>query len=859
MRSRCNRLLVSVVTVAVVLSLFMSGFECLTKLHNDLILLPINPEVEDGNVLTLNCTILPEYAGTYTNRDLFFSHGSVNLTNVTLVGSKTALLSSRWVLEDGGISGGHVRCKLPDRLSEFGAMQSVTVVRRPAQPSVTACFLENWKHLNCTWQPSSGDQQQHMHTHTPLIQTLQWKLGGGWNNAVCKGEVTDSCVWNVSHTVDLFIESKSCCVRVFARIHLNHLHFEVVSEQFCFRPADCVVLDRPRNVTSRSTAVHQTFVEWQAPMLDTNHVSSMALMYAVTVLSQWSEALVINQSFYNHSMSFASIPYTAYAVTVTVKTLESRFWSKPASRNFTTAPDVPKMSPPTLKNAFMLGHVDRTIRTVTVYWQTLSKREYHASWLNYVILMRKSAAFHWNERFVITPPAQSCKDVDVDIEYVELAVIARNEIGDTAPDVVMHIPAVQSLRVPTSPFSEFVVELVDNSTVAWTWTLKSSEASDNLTLFWCRSHFPHCRCVSDFSWLDVPTSRSGHNLTIGANNADEYCYGAALKTDSSGIEWATCLYNRSGLAEPVRNLRLSVSHNPGQLLATWVLPSCDVRLGHIQTLVLYYCRHTSTGCVDEHSQVSLPGYTTLCKLTELESGAEYAVWLYSWTRAGPSANHSSVVVAVTSPSFMTAAVIAGLVVAAVLVLLLTPAFVWMLCKYCRRCHAKLFPPLPITVPPAVTHPTATTSMSTPWVEYTRTSIDRQISRLSGSSNGSGQLGVASSSPLLSARSCSESVVSPPMTPLNNADCSQPMATKYVNDNVLYLPHSVGNNHHSSSSPGRAECIPLQPMGETVAADEDEDTEDAGIVPGNKQPNGGYHSIALHPDTGYVLHEWMQKL
>ena len=850
--------------------------------NDDLCLLPNNPEVEDGGWLTLNCTILPHYSGNYTNRHLYFRYGNVNYTNFTRVGNKTALLTLQWTLAEGGVSGGHIRCALPDRPWLFKAVQAVTVIRRPMQPTVTGCLLWNWKQVNCTWQPSSSQQQDHMHTSLLLNQTVQWMLTdevSEWQDADCAGEAVDSsCMWNVSHIVNRFIRSESCCVRVFAGIHLHRLRFEVQSAQFCFHPEHNVVLDRPRNVTAVNAGAHEISVEWLAPLSDLKDVSSADMVYAVVVMSQWSDLAVVNTSIISRSLAFSSVPHTTYMISVTVRTVDSEFWSKPASYDITTAPAIPKMSPPSSTNAFAVSHVEKYIRTVIIYWKKLSVEDYYGERLSYIVLVRRAAAVDWTELSVVPSANKSCTDVVVNTDAdTELTVVSRNEVGDTLPDVVIHLPAVQSSEMTTSVFTEFIVELTNVSTVLWSWQLESLDSAGSLTLFWYGSRFPAGHCVDDIQWHDVPASESEYKLSIDADDTSHYYYGAALKPESihtanSGIEWVTCLYNVNGLAEPARDVRAS-SSDAGELMVTWVHPPCDdtYQHGYIRSFMLYYCRHADTGCIGEPSHVSVPGYLTAYNLTGLKPGDEYSVWVYSWTRSGQSPTHSNVVIVVTSASILTPAVIAGLTVSCFIVVILAGVVLCMLCKYCRRCHAKLWSPVSITVPVASPSSTTNAATSAPIVEYSRISYQRQGSRLSSSSRDSGQFGVASGSPLMSP----DSAALPLMSPDNHTEQHErhvnsvrPPAMTYVNDEVVVLrrPTATGRHRLSSSTTGHIESFPLQPMKSHEASaskfpttDVDDGDDEVRVADSltNTQLNGRCDTAVPHPNTDYIPHEWLK--
>jgi len=890
LHSWCSYLSLLLIEATVLLCL-ISTVSCYQ--HDDLVLLPHDPVVEDGHWLTLNCTILPHYTGNYTSHDLYFVHNRVNFTNFTTDGSKTALLKLQWTLSADGKGGGHIKCLLPDRTLVFPATQSVTVVRRPLQPNITGCLLWNLDHVNCSWQPSGSQQQQHMHTHRPLIQTLQWKLrdevNDVWQDAPCKGEVTDSCLWNISNIVHRFVTSESCCVHIFARVHFdyNDLHFEVQSTQFCFRPKHSVVLDKPRSLTADNQTQHQISIQWQAPLLDLSHVSSAGteLVYAVIVLSQWTETPIRNQSVVIESLSFTSVPYTTYAVSVKVKTVESQYWSSPNTIKFTTPPAIPKMSPPSTSNAFTVSYMEDYTRTVIIYWQALSVEDYYGPSLSYIVLMRNPPALVWIELSVVksTDSPCPCSEVVVDAKAdVELSVIARNEVGDTSSDVVLHLPAVQSSVMTNSLFTEFVVELTNDSMVMFSWLLKSSELAGNLTLFWCRSRFPLGRCADSIQWLDTAASKSEYNLTIDAKDTNHYHYGAALKaesiyTENSGIEWVGCLYNVHGLAAPVQNLKAVVPRygDAGQLLVTWVQPPCDkhYQRGYIRSYMLYYCRHAGT-CVDEPIEVFLPGYLTATNLTRLEPGEEYGIWMYSRTRAGLSLTHTDVIVAVASVSILTPAIIAVIAVSAAVFLILAVAAFWMLRKYCRRCHDKLWPPVTVSVPQANVPSNTDTAMSAPMLAYSRISYTRQGSRLSSSSRDSGQFGIASASPLMSPESPPDSVVFPLMASNNHVENAPPYAhgVTYVNDKIVFLRHPTENHQPPSPTPGKVEWFPLQPMqshhphdtsctefplsdASAASADVHKD-EIATDNVASSQQNGACDTV-VNPNSDYIPHEWLK--
>ena len=852
----------------------------------DIILRPFNPVVEDGQALTLNCTITPEYTGNYTNSDLRFRLGSIYYSNVMLVGNRTALLRRQWSLSDNA----HVLCMLPDRPLTVSAVQHITVVRRPLEPNVTRCLLLNWNEVNCTWEPSLSQQSDHMHTYTPLIQTVEWKLSDEvndiWHDAFCRDIVIDNfCVWNISRTVSRFVEAESCCVRVLARINLDSLQFNVQSAQFCFHPANNVILSQPRNLTAVSKEAHQMNVNWQAPLLDVNRMPS--IVYAVTVMSQWSDTPVINVSVLNDSLLFPSVPHTRYNVSVKVKTNESLFWSMPSYHIFTTASAIPNNSPPSSPNAFTVTHVEKYSRTVIIYWKTLPPQDRHGERLSYIVLMRKPPVLTWSEWSVVPSPDEPCKDVVVDTDSaVELTVIARNEVNDTVPDVVMHLPPSQSSGATASAFVKLVVELTNSSMVVWSWQLQTSpQHAASLTLFWCKSQSLHYHCVDDLHWLDVASSEAERSLSISTADTSQYSYGAAVmpdgtrRTETRGIEWVKCLYNMSGLAAPADDVKAVVPSygEPGQLLVTWVQPPCDHHRGYIRSLVLQYCQLANSECVDEPSNVSLPGHLTAYSLRGLKHGVEYRVWIYSWTRAGQSLTHSDIAVAVTSAPVLTPAVIASLAVCGVIVLVLAAVVVWMLCKYCRRCRDKLWPPVTVTVPSASDRSDTNASTSSPIIEYSRISYTRQGSRLSSSSHDSGQFGVASGSPLMSPKSCSESVVTPliaadtdherqPPASTAQVNRGRPAARTYVNDDIAVLQRPAENRlHHrplSSTTSGHAECFPLQPMtthrshdtaaGRFSSDNDDDDNQE------KSRPNGGYDTVVLATDTNYIPHEWLTR-
>lgn len=108
-------------------------------------MLPHDPYAEIGSRLDLNCTILPDYNGSYNSSAIFFRHNNRNYTNrnenssarVTVVNNVTAVLSISNVTDD---MFGHFMCTLPDLRN--GPTQSVTVMSECRTNSRSPIFLQ---------------------------------------------------------------------------------------------------------------------------------------------------------------------------------------------------------------------------------------------------------------------------------------------------------------------------------------------------------------------------------------------------------------------------------------------------------------------------------------------------------------------------------------------------------------------------------------------------------------------------------------------------------------------------------------------------------------------------------------------
>ena len=105
---------------------------------------PVNPVVEEGGTLVLNCTILDTYDGPYNASDIsFLSAGyEFNRTNVHVLSSATAqLVLPHVTVEDHGNK--LFICGMPDK-TNF-AHQSVTVGRK-----CSSCYTcTNHSHQFC--------------------------------------------------------------------------------------------------------------------------------------------------------------------------------------------------------------------------------------------------------------------------------------------------------------------------------------------------------------------------------------------------------------------------------------------------------------------------------------------------------------------------------------------------------------------------------------------------------------------------------------------------------------------------------------------------------------------------------------
>lgn len=90
---------------------------------------PHDPVLVEGADLILNCTIEPQYSGSFNYTDIYFQKGTREYRgspDVQFMEPSSALLTLHQVtLEDSG----HVTCCLPDRPMRSGirAMQHVTV------------------------------------------------------------------------------------------------------------------------------------------------------------------------------------------------------------------------------------------------------------------------------------------------------------------------------------------------------------------------------------------------------------------------------------------------------------------------------------------------------------------------------------------------------------------------------------------------------------------------------------------------------------------------------------------------------------------------------------------------------------
>ncbi len=175
---------------------------------------PMNPVVEAGTDLELNCTLIPcdngaECFTMYTAEDI-----RVNIENV--VYSKMVLNSCtmKVTLENvtRAVSGKHIFCFIPDD-GKLNETQITTVGDKPRKPVISECRGFNWQSMTCRWEPMTD-------VGIPTDQTLYWTLYMSddpwqttWN--YCPNPEDNSCTWYVIPKARLMDMD-------FLRLHLDY-------------------------------------------------------------------------------------------------------------------------------------------------------------------------------------------------------------------------------------------------------------------------------------------------------------------------------------------------------------------------------------------------------------------------------------------------------------------------------------------------------------------------------------------------------------------------------------------------------------------------------------------------------------
>ncbi|XP_052778057.1 uncharacterized protein LOC128215412 [Mya arenaria] len=176
----------------VVQKVFMAIFS-LTHAINSLgngVVLPKDPYIYIGNILTLMCNLTTYEPGDYDSQNLFFSRRNDEIiasTYITIESTRSIVL--RYPIRSSE-DGGNYLCKLNRRNNrpEIIGNQFVVVEYEPQPVTDVNCRVYNWQNMTCTWDLGV----KYVHPDT-IDVSLIWTIDS--TQSVCPHPTKTSCSW----------------------------------------------------------------------------------------------------------------------------------------------------------------------------------------------------------------------------------------------------------------------------------------------------------------------------------------------------------------------------------------------------------------------------------------------------------------------------------------------------------------------------------------------------------------------------------------------------------------------------------------------------------------------------------------
>ncbi|XP_052774868.1 uncharacterized protein LOC128213303 [Mya arenaria] len=690
----------------VVQKVFMAIFS-LTHAINGLgngVVLPKDPYIYIGNILTLMCNLTTYEPGDYDSQNLFFSRRNDEIiasTYITIESTRSIVL--RYPIRSSE-DGGNYLCKLNRRNNrpEIIGNQFVVVEYEPQPVTDVNCRVYNWQNMTCTWDLGV----KYVHPDT-IDVSLIWTIDS--TQSVCPHPTKTSCSWwevdeensfmsDLPYYMGVIVTNKRTGIRYPESVPGQSVDTNRIVEPTpvqdlaAEKNTTCIMLSWKHRKIRRDKVYKLDFKSEHDMYWQTKHLDS-ARKITLCGLSP-------------HTLYNFSVQCIPRLLTGEVK----GFWSKPAYIAVRTETGIPKKSPVIASGSYMETACQHfNCKKVHIYWKPLTTLEANGNVSFYKVdFQNLRTGLGWDSSRVTTSEI-SLMFIKSDPYQVQIRAATSKGVADV----------FSNMFIPGNDFKPSVPDHrveAGNSSVTVYWDFPEDMTSPywhnltSFTVFWCTGFVGDLRCEKPIEFKDV--SITERSLDVFTADLKSHIFGVAVnalsksgKFISSGFKWNSCMYRKNAEPEVApMNIRLSAYQPDDSLSIEWERLSCDDSVSYIVSYHINICpTRGGYNCTGEVNTFTVPNTFSSYTAEGLDIGTRYKVWVNAVSEAGSGPNSETVYGVVINRS-LTKGEIAGIVIGGLIVFIIFLVGI-VLCT--RHVYASLkkryqYPEpidIPITLPP----------------------------------------------------------------------------------------------------------------------------------------------------------------
>ncbi|XP_022087805.1 protein sidekick-2-like isoform X2 [Acanthaster planci] len=587
---------------------------------------PLDPIIEVGSDLVLNCTLNASSNGGRTAQDVIWHRDSVQLSPDTYVSLSDTV--SQLTLTNVTFSDWHIYyCFFPDVRFYKGLASEVSVGKKPLPP-ILECTIPSPDTYRCRWQEGTFTQIKTRHE-------FMFRHDGAWHR--CPSPEGNSCSLPLERVVEL------------------NQHVKVISENALgtattekrFHMHRDVVVNQPRNVQVTKVETETSLrVTWSVP--DEWPRMEESLVYKLRFKKD--DCMMLNQTcccwlettdiLTSRILTLRDLdPYTCYSVEVSAKYLGAREenWSEWSEVTGTTREIPPIEIVQDLEITVSTNNMDPAYkRDVSVYWIGLNEEGRHGQLIGYKIVVWLENSREVVQENVTHQNHFMIKGLQKFKGYL-VKVSAYNHAGN-GPWSSIHVEDLTQ-GAPNAPDEVRVVALTTTS----------------IRVEWSGPNEPNGYIIQYIvQWERIDGDRQSYNtfnssqLSYVIEGLSTFAmYEVGVKTVYSHGE-SEVQFVRDGARTlegvpdaPPTNVEVeAVPNQPDRLTVMWEQPPTESINGILLGYVISLCKTSlydkiRRKCTGELRQINETRPDILSNtLTHLQPSTSYQIWIAAYTKEG---------------------------------------------------------------------------------------------------------------------------------------------------------------------------------------------------------------------------------